>query len=52
MMKFEPGLGMSTDPESQTDTSSRVSRMPRKRRSGVYDRWLMTRFTIAFIFLA
>ncbi|KAI1859333.1 hypothetical protein JX265_010336 [Neoarthrinium moseri] len=55
LLRFEPGRGDSTtDAESQLSfhNASRVSKTSRPRRRAIYDRWLMTRFTIAFLFLA
>ncbi|KAH8649080.1 hypothetical protein BX600DRAFT_109995 [Xylariales sp. PMI_506] len=50
LLRFDPGRGVSTDPESQTG-SDRMSKITPRRRKGVYDRWLMTRFSTAFVFL-
>ncbi|KAM0816801.1 putative Glycoside hydrolase [Seiridium cardinale] len=54
LLSFDAGQGASTDPESQNSSNagSRYSRFMKPRhRKAIYDRWLMTRFSIAFVFL-
>ncbi|KAK6082292.1 glycoside hydrolase [Seiridium cupressi] len=54
LLSFDAGQGASTDPESQNSSNagSRYSRFTKpRRRKAIYDRWLMTRFSIAFVFL-
>ncbi|KAI0129799.1 hypothetical protein BJ170DRAFT_719822 [Xylariales sp. AK1849] len=55
LLRFEPVYGVSSDPESQmqsiTSSQSPMVEQARSHCKGIYDRWLMTRFSIAFALL-
>ncbi|KAI6369767.1 hypothetical protein MCOR25_004394 [Pyricularia grisea] len=40
------------DPKASTTTTTVTSNAPRKKRQGIWDRWLMLRFTIGFVALS
>ncbi|KAI1497283.1 hypothetical protein F5X99DRAFT_423639 [Biscogniauxia marginata] len=51
LVPFFPGSLQSSDPEGSKSRSNRIWGSSVLGSNGVYDRWLMTRFTISFVLL-